>query len=124
MESNQVKTDLVTKQPEGGCTLVPVEPGPWMGEQKNQNMQRLGNRIARCVSAVINGQVAPAVSGHDRCSADDSSRLLRYTATGSRHFVGQDAERLRQIPGNPGRASVRATHFGNSPAASLVRLRR
>src|SRR5438309_11711189 len=66
MESNQVKIDLVTKQPEGGCTLVPVETGPWIGEQKNQNMQRLGNRIAGCVSAVINGHVArryPATIG-------------------------------------------------------------
>jgi len=42
MESNQVKIDLVTKRPDGGCTLVLVETGPWIGEQKNQNMQRLG----------------------------------------------------------------------------------
>src|SRR2546429_7911352 len=66
MESNQVKIDLVTKRPDGGCTLVLVETGPWAGEQKNQNMQRLGNRLARCVSAVINGHVArryPATIG-------------------------------------------------------------
>jgi hypothetical protein len=66
MESNQVKIDLVTKRPDGGCTLVLVETGPWIGEQKNQNMQRLGNRIAGCVSAVINGHVArryPATIG-------------------------------------------------------------
>jgi len=66
MESNQVKIDLVTKQPEGDCTLVLVETGPWIGEQKNQDMQRLGNRIASCVSAVINGHVArwyPATMG-------------------------------------------------------------
>jgi hypothetical protein len=58
MESNQVKIDLVTKRPDGGCTLVLVEMGPWAGEQKNQNMQRLGNRIAGCVSAIINGHIA------------------------------------------------------------------
>jgi hypothetical protein len=66
MESNQVKIDLVTKRPDGGCTLVLVETGPRIGEQKNQNMQRLGNRIASCVSAVINGHVArryPATMG-------------------------------------------------------------
>src|ERR1700716_1415520 len=66
MESNPVKIDLVTKRPDGGCTLVLVETGPWIGEQKNQNMQRLGNRIAGCVSTVINGHVArryPATIG-------------------------------------------------------------
>jgi hypothetical protein len=46
MEADQVKIDLVTKRPDGGCTLVLVEIGPWTAEQKNQNMQRLGNRIA------------------------------------------------------------------------------
>jgi hypothetical protein len=58
LEANQVKIDLVTKRPDGGCTLVLVEMWPWTAEQKNQNMQRLGNRIASCLSAVINGQVA------------------------------------------------------------------
>lgn len=58
MEANQVKIELVTKWPDGGCTLVLVEIGPWTAEQKNQNMQRLGNRIASCVSAVINDHVA------------------------------------------------------------------
>jgi hypothetical protein len=53
MEGNQVKIDLVTKQPDGGCTLVLVKMGPWTAEQKNQNMQRLGNRIGSCVSVVI-----------------------------------------------------------------------
>ena len=66
MEADQVKIDLVAKRPDGGCTLVFVEMGPWTAEQKNQNMQRLGNRIASCVSAVINGHIAqryPATMG-------------------------------------------------------------
>src|SRR3979411_2657097 len=66
MESNQVKIDLVTTRPTDRHTLVLVETGPWTEEQKNQNMQRLGNRIAGCVSAVINGHVArryPATIG-------------------------------------------------------------
>jgi hypothetical protein len=58
METVQVKIDLVTKLPDGGCTLVLVEMGPWTGEEKNQNLQRLGQRIADCVTAVINGHVA------------------------------------------------------------------
>jgi len=66
MESIQVKIDLVTKRPDGGCTLVLIETGPWIGEQKKQNMQRLGNRIAGCVSAIINGHIGrryPATMG-------------------------------------------------------------
>src|SRR2546430_10517339 len=80
MESNQVKIDLVTKQPEGGCTLVLVETGPWIGEQKNQNMQRLGNRIAGCVSAVLNGHVArryPATISFPLTIPVDSSETPR-----------------------------------------------
>jgi hypothetical protein len=66
MESVQVKIDLVTKRPDGGCTLILVEMGPWTAEQTNQNMQRLGNRIASCISAVINGYIThryPATMG-------------------------------------------------------------
>src|SRR6266700_7506692 len=66
MESVQVKIDLVTQRPDGGCTLVLIETGPWIGEQKKQNMQRLANRIAGCVSASINGHIArryPATMG-------------------------------------------------------------
>ena len=66
MESNQVKIDLITTRPDGGCTLVLVEMGPWTGKEKNQNLQRLGQRITDCVSAIINGHVAqryPATRG-------------------------------------------------------------
>ena len=58
MEAAQVRIDLVTKRPDGGCTLVLVETWPWTSDKKTQGLQRLAKRITDCTSAVINGHVA------------------------------------------------------------------
>jgi hypothetical protein len=62
----QAKIDFVTKMPEGGYKLVLVEMGPWPAAEKDQNLQRLGQRICDCVTAVINGIITqryPALAG-------------------------------------------------------------
>jgi hypothetical protein len=53
-----LKIDLVTRPAEGGCKLILVEVGPWNDEEKQQNLQRLGQRISDCVTAALNGMVA------------------------------------------------------------------
>lgn len=58
MPTIRTRIDLITKLPDGGCKLVLVEVGPWSDEEKDQNLQRLGQRICDCVTAVLNGIVA------------------------------------------------------------------
>lgn len=66
MPNIEVKIDLVTRLAEGGCKLILVEFGPWNGDEKQQNLRRLGQRISDCVTAALNGLVAqryPATMG-------------------------------------------------------------
>ena len=61
-----VRVDLVTRAKDGSFTFTLIEEGPWEPIEVDPKLEALGQRIADCVTALINGKLAarfPASKG-------------------------------------------------------------
>jgi hypothetical protein len=124
----QAKIDLITKLPEGGCKLVLVEMGPWNEEDKEQNLQRLGQRISDCVTAVIHGAVAqryPATMGEPitiQVDSYDTPRLdvdILVAKLQNSFNASEDVQQqLREARFTP---AIRLTHHWADSEAELAK---
>lgn len=127
-EAIQVKIDLVTKLPEGGCKLVLVETGPWDDGEKEQQLQRLGQRISDCVTAVLNGHVAeryPATMGEPttiQVDSYDTPRLdVDILVAKMQNALNASKEIQQQLRTARFTPSIRITHHWADFAAELAK---
>jgi len=124
----QVKIDLITMLPDGGCKLIFVETGPWGDDEKEQQLQRLGQRISDCVTAVHNGIVAeryPATMGQIitiQVDSYDTPRLdVDILVAKLQNSIGASEEIQQPLRAGRFTPAIRLTHRWVDTATELAK---
>jgi hypothetical protein len=112
-----LKIDLVTATPDGSCKLLLVEMGPWPEKEETQNLQRLGQRVCDCITAVMHGVIAeryPQLAGAPVCIQVDSYSTPRWAVEALlaklQNTVNTDGEIQRELNSGRFTSSILITH--------------